>query len=49
MISDGIQYMLTSPAIALVPAIAILLASVVFNVIGDGLRKVLDVRGERLV
>jgi peptide/nickel transport system permease protein len=49
MISDGIQYMLTSPAIALVPAIAIMVASVVFNVIGDGLRKILDVRGERLV
>lgn len=49
MISDGIQYMLTAPAIALVPAIAILLASVIFNVIGDGLRKILDVRAERFV
>lgn len=49
MISDGIQYMLTSPAIALVPAIAIMLTSVVFNVIGDGLRKLLDVRAERWV
>jgi peptide/nickel transport system permease protein len=49
MISDGIQYMLTSPAIALVPAIAILLTSVVFNIVGDGLRKLLDVRAERWV
>jgi peptide/nickel transport system permease protein len=49
MISDGIQYMLTSPAIALMPALAILLASIVFNVIGDGLRKTLDVRSERFV
>jgi len=49
MISDGVQYMLTSPMIALMPAIAILLASVLFNIIGDGLRKVLDVRSERFV
>jgi peptide/nickel transport system permease protein len=49
MISDGVQYMLTSPTMALMPAIAILLASVIFNVIGDGLRKVLDVRSERLM
>ena len=48
MISDGVQDMLTSPAIALAPAMAILLASVIFNVIGDGLRRVLDVRSERL-
>jgi peptide/nickel transport system permease protein len=49
MISDGVQYMLTSPAIALTPAVAILVASVTFNVIGDGLRKVLDVRSERMI
>ena len=49
MISDGVQYMLTTPALALVPAIAILVASMIFNVIGDGLRKVLDVRSERSV
>lgn len=49
MISDGVQYMLTSPATALAPAIAIMVASVTFNVLGDGLRKRLDVRSERIV
>jgi peptide/nickel transport system permease protein len=49
MISDGVQDMLTTPAIALTPAIAILVASMIFNIIGDGLRKVLDVRSERYV
>jgi peptide/nickel transport system permease protein len=49
MISDGVQDMLTTPAIALEPAIAILVASMIFNIVGDGLRKVLDVRSERFV
>lgn len=49
MISDARQYILNAPAIALAPAIAIMLASTVFNVFGDGLRRVLDVRAERFV
>lgn len=49
MVSDGVQYMISSPLIAVTPAIAILIASVIFNVVGDGLRKVVDVRSERLM
>jgi peptide/nickel transport system permease protein len=49
MISDGVQYILTSPAVALSPAIAILITSVAFNILGDGLRKILDVRAEGIV
>jgi peptide/nickel transport system permease protein len=49
MISDARQYIYNAPLIALAPAIAILLASIVFNVLGDGLRKLLDVRSERFV
>jgi len=49
MISDGEQYILTQPLLALLPAIAILVTAIVFNVLGDGLRKFLDVRSERIV
>jgi peptide/nickel transport system permease protein len=49
MISDARQYIYTAPLIALAPAVAILGASVVFNVLGDGLRQLLDVRSERFV
>jgi peptide/nickel transport system permease protein len=48
MISDGAQNMLTQPLLALLPAIAILIAALVFNLLGDGLRKLLDVRSERI-
>jgi peptide/nickel transport system permease protein len=47
MISDGVQYILTAPVTALAPAVAILISSVVFNILGDGLRRALDVRSER--
>ena len=46
MISDHTQYIYTSPFLAAIPALAILVASVAFNVLGDGLRDLLDVRGE---
>jgi peptide/nickel transport system permease protein len=49
MISDARQYIYNAPLIALAPAIAILVASITFNVLGDGLRKLLDVRSERFV
>jgi peptide/nickel transport system permease protein len=46
MISDARQYIYSAPMVALAPAFAILLASVAFNVLGDGMRRVLDVRSE---
>jgi peptide/nickel transport system permease protein len=46
MVSDHTQYIYTAPFLAAVPALAILVASVAFNVLGDGLRDLLDVRGE---
>lgn len=46
MVSDHTQYIYTAPLLAAVPALAILVASVAFNVLGDGLRDLLDVRGE---
>jgi peptide/nickel transport system permease protein len=46
MISDARQYIYSAPLVALAPAVAILLASVTFNVLGDGMRRVLDVRSE---
>lgn len=46
MVSDHTQYIYTAPFLAAIPAIAILVASVAFNVLGDGLRDLLDVRSE---
>ncbi|MCU1656619.1 MAG: ABC-type transporter, integral rane subunit [Pseudonocardiales bacterium] len=46
MINDQRQYMLNDPQVALAPAIVIFAASMVFNVLGDGLRDLLDVRRE---
>jgi ABC-type dipeptide/oligopeptide/nickel transport system permease subunit len=46
MINDLRQYIFTDPALALVPALAIVVVSVTFNVLGDGLRSALNVRGE---
>lgn len=45
MISDHTQYLYTAPVLAAIPAVAVLVASVAFNVLGDGLRDFLDVRG----
>jgi peptide/nickel transport system permease protein len=45
MVSDHTQYIYTAPVLAAIPAVAILVASVAFNVLGDGLRDLLDVRG----
>jgi peptide/nickel transport system permease protein len=44
MINDQRQYMLTAPQVALAPAVVIFAASMVFNLLGDGLRDLLDVR-----
>jgi peptide/nickel transport system permease protein len=42
MISDGYKYILSSPAIALAPGVAIMLVVFGFNMVGDGLRDALD-------
>ena len=46
MVSDLRQYIFTVPALALVPAITIGIASISFNVLGDALRDVFDIRLE---
>jgi peptide/nickel transport system permease protein len=46
MVSDLRQYIFTVPALALVPAVTIGVASIAFNVLGDALRDVFDVRLE---
>ena len=42
MISQGQQYMWTSPHLTIIPGIAIMLTVFAFNVLGDGLRDALD-------
>jgi len=50
MLNDLRQFIYDRPLLALVPAAAILLASVGFNLLGDGLKRQLDVRdGEVLL
>jgi peptide/nickel transport system permease protein len=44
MVSDLQKYLFTAPALLLVPAVAILVASVAFNLLGDGLRDYFNVR-----
>lgn len=44
MVSDLRQYIFTNASLALVPALAILVVSVMFNVLGDALRDAFDVR-----
>lgn len=46
MISEQRQYMFTNPEVALIPAVVIFAASLIFNFLGDGLRDLLDVRRE---
>lgn len=45
MLSTGREFMLTSWWMAAAPGVAILLVSLAFNLLGDGLRDVLDPRG----
>jgi len=47
MVNELRQFTFSSPGISLVPAVVILIASVAFNVFGDGLRDLLDVKGDR--
>jgi peptide/nickel transport system permease protein len=44
MVSDLRQYVFSNSGLALVPAVAILVVSVAFNVLGDALRDAIDVR-----
>jgi peptide/nickel transport system permease protein len=44
MIADARQYVYQSPWNLLLPMLAIILAVSGFNLLGDGLRRVLDVR-----
>ncbi|MGW0802545.1 ABC transporter permease [Nonomuraea sp. NPDC002799] len=44
MLDDLRQHIFIAPLLALVPAVAIFLASVAFNVLGEGLRRRFDVR-----
>jgi len=49
MVGELRTYVFASPALALVPAAAITIASAAFNALGDGLRDLLDVRREAVV
>jgi peptide/nickel transport system permease protein len=44
MLSKGRMYMMVAPHIALFPGLAIMAAVLAFNLLGDGLRDVLDPR-----
>jgi peptide/nickel transport system permease protein len=44
MITDGYKYILSNPALALAPGVAIMLVVFGFNMMGDGLRDALDPR-----
>jgi peptide/nickel transport system permease protein len=46
MVSDLRQFTFTNASLSLVPAVTILVVSILFNVFGDGLRGYLDVRSE---
>lgn len=46
MLNDLSQDLYTAPVLTLIPAIAIFITSLAFNVLGDGLRDLLDVRRE---
>ena len=44
MVSEGYQYLTTSPLFALLPGVAVILLVLSFNILGDGLRDALDPR-----
>ena len=47
MVSDGVQYILAQWWIGFFPGLAIFLLVLAFNLVGDGLRDVLDPRMKR--
>jgi peptide/nickel transport system permease protein len=48
MLNDLSQDLYNAPVLTLIPAFVIFLTSIAFNVLGDGLRDLLDVRSERV-
>ena len=44
MVSEGYNYLVTNPSLALLPGFCVMLIVVSFNIVGDGLRDVLDPR-----
>jgi peptide/nickel transport system permease protein len=44
MVNDGYKYLLTIPALSLIPGVTIMLVVFAFNMVGDGLRDALDPR-----
>jgi len=42
MVNLGVQYLTIAPWVSLFPGLAIMLAVLAFNLIGDGMRDVLD-------
>jgi peptide/nickel transport system permease protein len=49
MVNDGYKYLLTIPALSLVPGITIMVVVFAFNMVGDGLRDALDPRLRGLI
>jgi ABC-type dipeptide/oligopeptide/nickel transport system permease subunit len=47
MLGEGRQYIFSAPYLALAPGIAIFLAAMAFNLLGDGLRAALDPVGDQ--
>jgi peptide/nickel transport system permease protein len=47
MLSDAKDYLSTAPRLALYPGLAIFFCSLSFNLLGDGLRDILDPRTTR--
>ena len=48
MLSDGKQYMQTAPWMLIYPGLVILVCVIIFNLLGDILRDVLDPRGKTI-
>ncbi len=46
MLSEGRSYMRTAPWLMIFPGLAILITVIIFNMLGDGLRDILDPRNE---
>jgi len=44
MVADGYKYLLNMPRLAILPGVCIMLLVIAFNIVGDGLRDVLDPR-----
>ncbi len=47
MIRDGAQYLLMAPHMVLVPGVALMLVVMAVNMVGDGVRDWLDIKGKK--